>query len=375
MACFPLSDAFAANIGNATYGVYTETYEGIKYGVANPGDVDGGYIGAGGVAIGNTSDDVVVSTEGSKCLKAIVNGNGGWWSQFGDVGQVETDMSAYSGGSIDFMVKTSTDIIIKLEWTGGSNEKKINADLGVPLDNYWHHVSTSLASFTGIDLQKIKVPAGFHTVWDTTQGTYWIDNVAWKKSTAGSVSITLKNISDDLTTNQISWSNVTLGSTVTWKAADQYIELGLTYYAPVWGIQIYTDNKAADANPQYSGSGNPAGLIDTIATTKRLPICWRMVDVSTDTLTVRQTPDYHLYSQELANTYYCWLFMQDRNTAGFADAADSVTVWDMRGMHYSEGQWGGAVSPNYIYLGADFTDAVTPRTYTTGKLTIELFYE
>ncbi len=196
-----------------------------------------------------------------------------------------------------------------------------------------------------------------------------------------SMSIQLMNLNGG-TTTQIWWdpAQITIGQTQ-WRRADAYILLNSTITAATGGIQIYTDNKASDANPQYTGTGNPAGLVaqeDTSATP--LSMCWRITDVSTTTLTIRRgAPGYpdRLWAQELGDQYPCFLWMKDKNTPGFQNGEDYVTVKEAaRGLHHSEGDWGtGVPSPDYIYIGADFTNALTPRTYKTSTLRLEAFTE
>jgi hypothetical protein len=65
----------------------------------------------------------------------------------------------------------------------------------------------------------------------------------------------------------------------------------------------------------------------------------------------------------------------DKSSGTFTNSADYVTAWDMRGIQHAEATWGGAKSPNYIYIAADFTYALTPVTYTTNKLMLELFHD
>jgi len=64
-----------------------------------------------------------------------------------------------------------------------------------------------------------------------------------------------------------------------------------------------------------------------------------------------------------------------QNVTHFSDGDSYVTMWDAAGIQYGENTWGTAPTPNYVYLGANFSTALTPRVYKTSKLTIELFYE
>jgi len=195
-----------------------------------------------------------------------------------------------------------------------------------------------------------------------------------------SVSIDLRNL-DNSTTGLMTWntSSITPGSTL-WQSATAYILLHSTITAATGGIQIYTDNKAGDASPAYTGTGNPAGLVAVEATTVApLSMCWRVVDVSTTALTIVQTGDT-LYASEIGSGYPCFFWMKDAQTTGasaFVNGEDYVTIKESaRGMHHAESTWAtGVVSPDYIYIGANFASVVTPRTYKTSTLRIEAFTE
>jgi hypothetical protein len=384
------------NIGNPVYGVFSETYSGIKYKTLNPGSKDGGMMGQWGATL---DPELVISTEGTTALK-VTDGSptlpqGGVYIQFGYNGtyaspMVPTKMSDYAGGSMDFMIRTSTEIIVKVVWRDNNGkdvgvDRLLKRDYGVVTNNQWQRVSIPLSSLmpSTTCLLSIVQPAVFATLYvpaprSLPARVFYLDNIVWRRSTSGTLSAVLKNTLDNETTTQITWSNVALGTTK-WKAANQYIELKMNYYHTGWGIQIFTDNKPTAANPRYTGTGNPVGLVASYDTTTALPMCWRIVDASTTTCTIKQGaagyPD-RLWSAELGSNYPCFFWMMDKGTTGFADSDDYVTVWDNRGIHHAEGPtWGGATSPNYIYLGADFTGGVAPSTYQTSRLMVELFYE
>jgi hypothetical protein len=199
--------------------------------------------------------------------------------------------------------------------------------------------------------------------------------------------VEIKNILDGSTTSWIYWnaSSITLGST-SWRAADAYVVLYSTITNSNGGVQIYTDNKSNDASAVYTGAQNPVGLIAVEDTTEPpLPMCWRIVDSTTTTLTIKElivSTTGYLYSNELGSSYHCFLWMEDRNTSGFQYGADYVTAksgrLDNSGnspcIQDAEGQWDHALSPDYIYFGADFTNARSPRTYRT-NIRIETFTE
>ena len=70
--------------------------------------------------------------------------------------------------------------------------------------------------------------------------------------------------------------------------------------------------------------------------------------------------------------------MLDEEYSAFIDGDSYITALRRdKGVHHAEGEydWYSGTSPYYIYLGAKFKDAVAGGTYTTTKLTIELFWE
>jgi len=221
--------------------------------------------------------------------------------------------------------------------------------------------------------------------------------VVFTEVPSGEMSVALKNISDNSSATELSWSDVTAAVTE-WKAANQYIEVTNDYNRTGWGIQIYTDNCAGDANPRFyivnPSSVNPAGLLATDNKKDVLPLAWRMMGDTTTYahLGIQEVPDllepdkHHLESTDLPGLgYYPWLWMKDAETpeipelytAAFVNGEDYVTIWNENGVHHAEGplDYYTSPSPNYVYIGARFTTATTPRTYRTSKLTVELFWQ
>jgi hypothetical protein len=116
-------------------------------------------------------------------------------------------------------------------------------------------------------------------------------------------------------------------------------------------------------------------------------MAWRIVDQSTTALTVRrgttEFPD-RLWVQEIGNSYPCFLWVADKSAAGFPSfdsaydpantTAQYIKIKDSDlGIHHSEGDWGIAHSPDYLYFAADFTNA--QNAVYTSNLVIELFQE
>jgi len=395
----PLNILTATPVSADAYGLYSETYSGMKHDVSNPPDPDGGYIGTWVYDYSIQLSSATATgefTDGEQSLKAVVTGAGdggaGWYIQFGypagPTSQVATDMSDYSNGYLKFDVKTNGEILVKIEWyisptQKGSQQSYLNGNLGVPLDNDWHSVSVPLSYIDVNDLKNIMVPAGFHAV-DMGSVTYYIDNVRWTKTSGPEFSIT---------PGEITWSSVDL-ATADWLAADQPLEVKVESNDMAWGIQIYTDNTETDANPKWAGGSgtNPCGLLEVISgqstSTVRLPICWRIMDNTTDythleiyeTVASDTGGANHLrcpaYGAPATTNYNCWFWMMDELTSGFGNGDDYVTIWNQYGVHHAEGDnWGVSRSPNYIYIGAKFSSAVAQKTYKTNKLIVEFFYQ
>jgi len=427
----------ADNITKATYGWYSETYQGANIGSLDPNDPDRAYLGVWPStdtvplsSVPTVAADTTTFYEGSQSLSVTTKSGstGGFYINFGTAGFIGSNFVVYKrardfynfgiGGSVDFDIKLDqtniithpADIHLKLEWdpwyylngsipTWASFGQDTPANLSV--SNYisdtggWQHCHIPFSAINDVtDLYYFvndpDDPAydGIHYacitgVWAEANKRFWIDNIVWLSTATGSMSFTIKQRADNsvVANSSFTWSGIDLGNTK-WKAADQYIEVKTDYYDHTWGMQIYTDNEAANANPKYTGTGNPAGLVKSDATTIDLPLAWRVTDSTTSALTVQQGtsgfPD-RLWVTEQGSGYPCFLWMLDKSSSAFSggkyNGAYTATVFDTRGIQQAEFTWSGAQSPNCVYIAADFSNAVTPATYTTNKLTVELYHE
>jgi len=201
-------------------------------------------------------------------------------------------------------------------------------------------------------------------------------------------SVSLKNISNDATATSVTWTGVTSGTT-SWLAADQYVAVkGYATYSD-WGIQIYTDN----AN--YTGTGSPAGLINTTNTLYSLPMAWRtktakLATGSVELQIVQKTVGGYVVLADgttPAISYYPWFFMLDKNgdvdgaTAGvqpFGNYQAEATFIGSAGYHHAPGSVNYSTptatdTTYYIYLGANYTMATPGATYATGSLAVMMY--
>jgi hypothetical protein len=213
-----------------------------------------------------------------------------------------------------------------------------------------------------------------------------------KSTVTASISFTGAGIvSVSIAGGPIQWSSVTPGVTG-WLAANSPITMTSQITNATGGIQIYTDNMAADANPKYPSSivgqtvpaANPAGLVTASSTTAVLPMCWRLTDGTTTSIGIVQGTDNKLYSTQLggqAGSYPCFLWMMDKNTfaipsantAAFVNGMDYVTIKDAaRGGQHAENTFAQFPSPDYIYFGANFSGAVISQAGVNYGATIRL---
>ncbi len=195
---------------------------------------------------------------------------------------------------------------------------------------------------------------------------------------SGTVSISVRNISDNqpAPNGLITWSNVNAGQTG-WKVANQYIEISHESLPQGWGIQFYTDNENASANPKYTGTADPAGLIKAGNTIIATPMAWKISDslISSPSAPVPRS-DNSGFSE------YKWHFLKDKNTTDdpvtsmnekFVNGQEYVTLWNQAGIAWNEGGRSGNPKKAYIYLAANFTMSSVSSEYKTSTLTVEAF--
>ena len=175
--------------------------------------------------------------------------------------------------------------------------------------------------------------------------------------------------------NNITWSNVSAGDG--WKIADQYIEISYDPTLPeFWGLQIYTDNKNKEADPRYTGTGSPAGMVKVGNTIFSLPMIWLIKDTPILPNEPVERPD------KLGFESYNWHYFKDKSNVdlphtpfdeSFENAEDYVVLWNQSGIAWNEGARSGKPATAYVYLAANFIMASVNSQYTTNTLTIETY--
>ncbi|MDR2425560.1 MAG: hypothetical protein LBD46_00010 [Endomicrobium sp.] len=457
-----------SNFGNNIYSLYSENFNGIKIdlhlwsGQTNNGtptqtpnlnDIDrvrliewnGGTAGWGAVSergdleYSNNEEKV----EGNKFfrvnfLQAVTNGWAGWGFIFKDGTTADNgygnntyrDMSAYANGKIEFWVRTSatSSQYFQVGFQTSSNGDKLvtlGSLSGFVMDGKWHKVSIDLTPYNSF-LNNVKMPFimtmsganAYSAILD-------LDQIVWKKagnavSWDAKLMVVSTAVYQESSSSEITWT-LTNAMPNGWKAADQYLELTLDCIPnDNWGIQIFSDTKAAYANPKYTGASTDTafGLVNTDDTTKMIPLAWRVTDkvlpyTGTGNSSIgdyNQTLEIGFYSggnisgigtvnaglydsgspAPNKEAYHPWFYLKDKSqyaSDAALEAEDYIRVWDKRGFHASpDSYWGmsaGAminfkIAPK-LYLAADFSKAFAPATgsttYKNNAIILRLFYE
>ncbi len=202
------------------------------------------------------------------------------------------------------------------------------------------------------------------------------------------MSIALKNVSDNAAAASVAWPAINAGA-VTWVQASQYVQITSTLSVAGSGIQTYTNNTIATANPKYSGavsSTAAAGLVDTVNTTAVLPLAWQVRATGTNPEAVDDPNCTGAAGQPAfcapvgVATGWAWFYYEDQAGGLMPNApANSYIQVEKAGgvpqIQFAQGSFGGgAVSGiNNMYLEANFQNATGGSTYQTSTLTVELF--
>ncbi len=393
---FAVPSAFSSNIGRNVYGIWTETYNGAKYGMAAT-DADAVSLDNwNGFVISDRTDSPV--PEGSKYMRFAINTTG--WVGAGISCQNtggSKNMSSYYNGYLKFYARSSNSIVATYKVglkIGTSTEVWFSLNsYGFSADGSWHEISVPLNTATNANLTSANLANITQLFMISNSGAALtighavdIDNIVWVKSGTGSFTPSLKRISDDVAVTTITWNGSSaISGNAGWTASDQYIELDLDMYVTnkIWDVRIYTDNGATDRNGLMSPSLN-----------HKIPLCWRASDYKlpyavggdTRTLTIGEVAvssvtaklyDAGAVSNPASADYWCWFWMLDKAEN---HTEDYNVIWDNRGFQGAEntGAFYGmnqtlGIFPR-IYLGAKFLNVVGGQRYSA-TITVEFAYE
>lgn len=402
------SVAFSAPNGNV-YGIFTETFSGANID-ADKSDENAVRVdlwkwagGQQGFSITDKSEDTI---EGKvhwllTATNAGTSGGGGF-AVNNNSGVL--DMTAYSSGYIKFYAKTSSPSMLNFKIGVNANGnsyyktlKEINPLFAA--DGKWYEISVPVSDILTADLDKVQylllfgLDETYYNVGDTIE----IDNIRWEKpetTSAEQMVLSMAKVGTDAPASDTFSFDVNVDTDLadsTWKAANEYIKIEFNYLQfdtttatsdPCY-IRFYTNNTSTAApiiaKPEYKGGGNPAGLINENDTSARIDACWRVstYSITKDNLKIYQI-DYDLSDKKDEKTY-CYIWMQDLKTSDFNN--EYSFIWNngsniaRRGTQLYGDTFVVGKFPLYIYIGANFAQAVIDSTYSTNTLTVELYYE
>ena len=206
------------------------------------------------------------------------------------------------------------------------------------------------------------------------------------------MNVELRRRSDHAPAESIEWNQVQLPAQ--WILADSYMVLHSTITTAGGGIMIYTNNAKPDAAPRATGL-YAGGLVDHQNPAHVLPVAWAIVD-STATSSLSASPPSGvpqpgdpMDKPRFAN----WSGLKDPGTVAVWDPAKPdpfvqaygklipgeryatvKTAYGITRTHFAFDPFVPAVSPDFIFLEANFSSAVTPNKYST-RIFIEAFRE
>ena len=288
------SVVFAANNTRNVYSVYSDNFNGAhfygEYDDVPESDIDGIKFDVwadqwtpGGTmlseSVESTSGDP--APEGNKYMrytwKQYTWAGCGYTRKKGTTTNANIDMSAYNGGTIKFVVRSTSSAVLDNCQMGFS----IINNSGAEVQNWeylknlsgfdansrtWQELTYNLPA--GVSLSQVR---SFFIVRQTAgvvQGDILdIDNIRWVQSggTAG-ISFVTKNVSDDQeTTGSISFTEDTFGQG--WSVASQYIELDIDgeFSNNNWNVRVYSNNISTTTAGLYNETVNDI-----------LPMAWKI---------------------------------------------------------------------------------------------------
>ena len=398
LLCLTISYAYASNVGRHVYGVLAESVSGVHFD-APTSDADSIHLYVWEGTLGS-ADLTTDAPEGLKYTR-LTWGSKGWtgcgWTSTNANGY--HDMSAYYGGTIKFLVRSSNSNVVDCRVGVEINGKQVFktlGSLGFSANGQWQELTFNLNTSTGSDLTAAnlaKTTALFivsqNTGTVTSGNIVDVDYVRWIKSGDGSFNVAVKNVSSNSTVNttNITWASSNFQTT--WKVAEQYLEIDYDKDTSTqnWNVRLYVDNGSKERNGLYAIKGGKE---------YNMTMCWRASEKTlpysdnngnhTTQIAENKTGAYdYLYDSGSASpTDPVWLYMQDLTALTTDKDKDYSTVMGYKtgGYHIRSGVYGGGSGNNgyeagskvALYLGANCGDVAGGLRYE-GNIVVALEYE
>lgn len=271
---------------------------------------------------------------------------------------------------------------IKLKDNAGA---EASVSLEIPSGAIWQEMHFNMAdTFSGIDLTNMQ---SMEVVSQTTLGqiTFYFDEVEFATVglTGDKLDVKIRNGANDGLATGVDFGATTAENGPV--LSNQYIEIGYASSGS-WGIQIFTDNKAEDARPRFTGIGDRAnGLVGMTDSGYRVPVLWQVWQEKKGYYNGTETPEFDTTIDDGDRAEFAFIMDKSDSDWSVPYARNYRTLMDHNGLLGAPvplavpppGYWprlGNTGQPIYIYLAADFT-GVPAQQYTTNKLIIDIYHE
>ncbi|MBU1078214.1 MAG: VCBS repeat-containing protein [Spirochaetes bacterium] len=180
--------------------------------------------------------------------------------------------------------------------------------------------------------------------------------------------VDIKNIIDDNENDLITWTNITVKSQG-WIVSEQYVEIDYLndhQLVPGWGLQLFTDNKTNIASPEFIGSNDPAGLVNSVSPSSLLAMAWMIKEIKAKPEKPAESPPGQFATSD-------WHWLRDRRSTDFTNEKDYIVPWNQGGIAWHEAVRQRKPDKAYLYVAAKFENLIG-ATYRTSRLTFEEFH-
>lgn len=317
--------------------------------------------------------------EGFKCFRTGTTSAYVGWGIFHPTPQ---NLSRFQNGQIIFWLRSNvTNLNVEIERTNlPAPLNKTYWPVSIPSNYLGQWIQVPLLLPPSVDLSSIK---GTFLITSPNPGTFFVDRVRYKTNLeSAELRLEMLNIAGNTSASDAKFAVNSLPQG--WVRSDQYLSIDIDPESVSWGIQLYTDNMAADANPKFQSpvpagqaGSNPSGLVETSQKNRRLPMAWKIVAATSE----NQNPAPGDPNQ-ITPPGFGWFFLKDKNTpaiedeetAAFVNGEPYVQVLNNQGIHWGpeNTNFGAENGPYKIFLEANFSTAVN-KEYKTNKLILEYY--
>jgi len=249
--------------------------------------------------------------------------------------------------------------------------------------NHWTLMDIPISSFTAastLNLSGMQCP--FICTVVVPGNLAYTDLVRW--TTGVALNTLYANLTDVPTQTSVNISSITWAPVFpsTWNASGCCIKLDFDPGVMNWGIRIYTDNTNAAANPRYLGTNfSTSGMLISVSSTTTADPLGMSWDVEDGTRTIAELGNGVPSSWATGGGFSFKGFIDKSSGTIDTTSLGYVSPLNNFGLLWADHDDGTINTrvwknfPNYLYFGADFTNARGGLKYKTNMLMIELYYD